>query len=1080
MNLDANDIGYVVLLAMLPVMLVAVWFASREGLVKLTEGKRFALLCALAALPLGMVVWVAATTPIFASHWYLLLLALIPAVWYISCESLSSMGSIRRFFALAFRTLVMLLIISSLAEMQFLRTNSRMTVIYMLDQSESIPKPIRESMVKWVKRDVTKFRNVADKAAVIVFGSDAAIEVAPLDDDLPLAGRLETSIYDLRPDATNLAQAMKLAQATFPEDSSRRIVIVSDGNENEGDAQALIQVFEEDGISVDVAPVQLTQRAEVELDKVSIPSDTRKGQPFDASVVINNLAQPTTEDDGLVTGTVRVWRRRGKNQSLISEEKVELPPGKRVLQFRNVIEEEDFYEYQAEFIPDNPNVDDVIAQNNRATAFTHVLGSANVLLIEDWENAGNFDTLIERLRDQEISITVQSSDQLFTSLAELQRYDCVILADVPRSSGNVDVQTNFSDEQIDILVRNTQKLGCGLIMLGGENSFGAGGWANSELEKAMPVDFQIYNAKVVPVGALAMVMHASEMAQGNYWQKVISREALKVLGPHDYCGVVHWEGKEEWLWGKPRGLIKVGRNKDKMMARLSQMTPGDMPEFDPSLAMAVASFAKLGEAEGAATKHMIVISDGDPSPPTQKTLQAFKDLGVKVSTVAVGTHGPAGSTLLSRIAKFTGGRYYVVRNPKALPRIFQKETMRIARPLVKEDENGLMPIVSYQHEILKGIDSMPPFHGFVLTSKKENSLVDVILKSPEPGDNPAGRDNNTLLASWTYGAGRTVAFTTDAGHRWTSDWTSWDGYDQFFGQMIRWAMRPSADMGNFAVATQVKNGEGKVIVTAMDGEDNLINFLDIGGDVILPDMKTASMDLKQVAPGRYEGTFDATTPGSYFVALAPGAEYGSLRTGLNVPYSAEYQDRETNQELLNSLANVQVGGEKGKIHPVNFESIVPEALEEERQNSTFRPSPVKQISTQDIWPLLMLMAGCLFLADVFVRRVAINFDWLEPVVARARVMMGGEEVDSAPDERMARLRSRKAAIADELDERKAAARFEPEPEADVDMSVLDQQSQMQAQVREKKSQESMEAKKEEESYTERLLKAKEKARKDQQ
>ena len=43
---------------------------------------------------------------------------------------------------------------------------------------------------------------------------------------------------------------------------------------------------------------------------------------------------------------------------------------------------------------------------------------------------------------------------------------------------------------------NTQQMGSGLVMLGGPNSFGAGGWTNTELEKAMPVDFQIDNAKV--------------------------------------------------------------------------------------------------------------------------------------------------------------------------------------------------------------------------------------------------------------------------------------------------------------------------------------------------------------------------------------------------------------------------------------------------------------------------------------------------------------------------------------------------------------------------------------------------------
>ena len=196
-------------------------------------------------------------------------------------------------------------------------------------------------------------------------------------------------------------------------------------------------------------------------------------------------------------------------------------------------------------------------------------------------------------------------------------------------------------------------------------------------------------------------------------------------------------------------------------------------------------------------------------------------------------------------------------------------------------------------------------------------------------------------------------------------------------------MRPTGDKGQFNVATQIKNGEGKVIVTAMDKDDNLVNFLDIGGDVILPSLESTDMQLKQVAPGRYEGTFDATTPGSYFVALSPGQGYGSLRTGLNVPYSAEYQDRETNDALLESLANIQVGGEAGNVYPVKFSDNVPtDATEVEREKSTFRRSPIRTVSTQDIWPLLMLITGCLFLSDVFIRRVAVNFDWVGPLLNR--------------------------------------------------------------------------------------------------
>ncbi len=186
-------------------------------------------------------------------------------------------------------------------------------------------------------------------------------------------------------------------------------------------------------------------------------------------------------------------------------------------------------------------------------------------------------------------MTVRGSDQLFTSLAELQPYDCVILANVPRSSGNdAENVSNFSDEQIQMLVRNTEQMGAGLVMLGGPNSFGAGGWTNTELEKAMPVDFQIKSAKVVPKGALAMVMHASEMADGNHWQKRIAAEAIKALGSQDYCGVLQYNGTESWLWNNPKGMVTVGPNRNKMLAYLDRMTPGDMPDFDPAMRMAPA------------------------------------------------------------------------------------------------------------------------------------------------------------------------------------------------------------------------------------------------------------------------------------------------------------------------------------------------------------------------------------------------------------------------------------------------------------------------------------------------------------
>ena len=470
---------------------------------------------------------------VFNSPWYLLLLLLLPAMWWFSFHSLSGLGRWRRLLALGLRTLVMLLIVAALAEMQYQRTSDRLTVIYLLDQSLSIPESRRDAMVRYVNASIRDQRQAEkdDRAGVIVFGRNAEVEVPPVDFSIQLGRKVE-SLLDR--DFTNLSAAMQRAMAMFPHDSAKRIVLVTDGNQNVGDALEEARAIADSGVSIDVLPVPLDQRSDVAVETFALPPDIRRNQPFEARVVVNNTSTDAEGAGKSVKGHIRIVRKAGEREETLVDEPHELKPGKSVFPFRQEIDQADFYTYEARFVPDDAR-NDAVAQNNVATAFTHVQGKGLVLLIENWETPGEFDYLVERLRDEGLEIVVQPSNRLFTSLPELQRYDTVILADVPRAggedAGNV---SSFSDEQIKMLVRNTEELGCGLIMVGGPNSFGAGGWTNTELEKAMPVDFQIKSAKVVPVGALVLNMHASEIPRANYWQKVISQEAIKALGPRDY------------------------------------------------------------------------------------------------------------------------------------------------------------------------------------------------------------------------------------------------------------------------------------------------------------------------------------------------------------------------------------------------------------------------------------------------------------------------------------------------------------------------------------------------------------------
>ncbi len=130
----------------------------------------------------------------------------------------------------------------------------------------------------------------------------------------------------------------------------------------------------------------------------------------------------------------------------------------------------------------------------------------------------------------------------------------------------------------------------------------------------------------------------------------------------------------------------------------------------------------------------------------------------------------------------------------------------------------------------------------MLTSPKENELVEIPIVSPLP----AGQ-LNPVLAHWTYGLGRSVAFTSDAGRRWAKAWPDWASYAAFWSQVIRWSMRP-ADRGNLTLNVRRDEGRIKVVVDALDKNNQFLNFLQIQGNVIDPELKAAPSSCTRSRP----------------------------------------------------------------------------------------------------------------------------------------------------------------------------------------------------------------------------------------
>lgn len=518
--------------------------------------------------------------------------------------------------------------------------------------------------------------------------------------------------------------------------------------------------------------------------------------------------------------------------------------------------------------------------------------------------------------------------------------------------------------------------------------------------------------------------------------------------------------------------MEVGSNRRAMLARISKMTPGDMPQFDPAMKMAAKSLSNAP----ASVKHCIIISDGDPSDPRPGTIAAFKNANITISTVAVASHGLAGSQRLQKIATDTGGKYYSVKSGRALPRIFQREARRVSKPLVYEPPGGAIPEVIFPHAMLDGIDRvLPPITGFVMTQTKDSPLAQVLIQSPKP-DQP---ENATILAVWTYGLGRTAVLTTDAGARWANAWNDWGDYDKFYSQLVRWLMRPTGDTGKFSIATSVKDGQVQVVVNALAKDDSFLDFLEMNATALDAELKPIALSMRQTAPGRYVGSFPATTSGSYFVNVVPGPGATPLTTGVTVPYSDEYRVRETNLALIESLAATQPrGGEVGVVTaPLENQgnlgsNSVQIGSEEIDSANAFRGGLAPARSIRDVWPWFVLGACCLFLGDVMIRRIAFDFAWVGRTIKRMR----GEN-DSAAEvvTRLDALRKNKSQVDEDLAKRRASVRFEPtRVESSEDQIELSEIGQSKSMTTEKKPADAPSPT----SYTERLLEAKRRARKD--
>lgn len=999
----------------------------------------------------------------FASPGFLVLLATLPLLVMLSLKSLSGLGPIRKWIAIVARCAVVALLIFALAGLETVRENDDLTVMFVLDRSNSIPNASQDESFEFTRAAGTKMRR-DDRLGVIVFGGAPTVDQlpqrkgTPLDDTLDESGlKLERLSPPLRPDQTNIAASLRMALAMFTDFTARRVVLLTDGNENVGNALTELEQFAAAGIPIDVLPLEYAHDNEVVFERLTTPPTAATRETIKLQMVLRS--QKNT------TGRIIV-EQNGEALDLDPDPQqvgfpVQLQPGvQRIDDIAIRLREAGSHRFSAKFVPDDLTRD-TIAGNNEGRSFTIVSGQRRILVLSqssavndgaEWESARLFVTALQN--EQLVCDLRVAGDTPITPEALLE-YSAVVLANVP-----ADLLSAEEREGLAVYVR---VLGGGLVMLGGDASFGAGGWMDSPVEDVMPVSFDVKNKKQIPRGALVLTMHACEIPQGNYWGERVAVEAVKALSRLDYIGVLSWQWQnvDRGYWDVP---LQLATDKNAIIARLKQMNMGDMPDLDPVMRPGVEELVNLGSK--AAAKHMIVISDFDPAPPRADLIATMKQHNISCSTVAIGWGGhPIDTALAQRIARETGGKYYTTADYSQLPRIFIKEASIVRRSLI--NENPFTPrLVNTLSTLVEGLDTgIPELGGYVVTTPKPLATIPIVRKTDEGAD--------PVLAHWQVGLGKSIAFTSGMWNRWGTRWAAWDGYGKFWAQAIRWVSRQSPASA-FDVQTSVQGGLGRIRIDALDKDAAAINFMNIDGVLVRPDKSVAPVELTQTGPGTYEGTFDADVPGSYVMnvnyRMGQGAEAtrGMLQTGLSVAFSPEYRELRDNRALLAALAE-ESGGRL--LAPRDTQAIF----------TTDELPPAE--ARQSIWQTLVTWMLALFLLDVAIRRIALNPIEMARNVRHFIREMG--TTHATADQSAAVLSTLKGKRAETRSEHepqqrpRASAKYDPQREIDRSNEDLadalggasENDKPVVARPPRKKSSASGEA-----DFTSRLLKAKQRAR----
>ena len=836
------------------------------------------------------------------------LVLLVPAlavVWLVARRGHRVVGVRQLRVATIVRSLgVGLLALALTLPLLVLGSNTR-SVVLLLDRSASITSAARDNQDAYVARTVAA-AGADDVTAVAVFGRDVRLDRALTTEPDP--GPVRTIIDSA---ATDLGGALRAAAAVLPTEGSRRIVVLTDGVETVGSARAAAAELAALGIAVDFVRVETGLSSDVIVLGVDAPVTARVGDVVPVTVRLRS----TVGGAGTVTFSADA-------EDLVVP--VDLVPGTQDVTVTFPAEQAGVLRVGAEVA--GPG--DAVPQNDRGEALVRVLGPARVGVVEG--RIGEGDDLVRALAAGGIGA---ESLTAVPAAAELLAYDALVLINVPAPQDRIAAD----------LAAFVEDLGRGVVVVGGDQAFGLGGYQDTALEELLPVTSDpedlirrqpVAEVLVIDTSGSMAACHCDDTTNRNDFdtgginKTDISRAgaglAINALQPTDRVGLLAFTSGTRWalpLAEKPTG--------DAVAAALNTLSPQGDTEISVALREALDALRDAPED----IRHIVLFTDGWGDDADLLTVaQDIADAGITLSIL--GTGEGTGETL-RRMASLGGGQFYPGRDLESVPEVFVEETLRVARPLVAE--GSFLPALGAASQVTAGLTAAPPLRGYVLTRAKPTATIPLEIG---PGD--------PLLATWQRGLGRATTWASDATVRWSADWVTWDGFVDFWGRVIGDVLPAGRD------APPSVRLDGGALAIAYDAAAPLdavaiAQIRDGDGDV-------TSVAMQRTGEARFEVRVPVGAEGAYWVAVrieGPDGLVASGSSGVVAGYPDEFAFRDPDPQLGADLAEAT----GGRVEPA------PEEV--------YAAADTRGAAEQQLWPWLVAVALVLFLADVALRRLVV-------------------------------------------------------------------------------------------------------------